>query len=192
MRGWSPSGSASVLLFRTNRHHLDCPRRTVAPGDGSILLKNSPMRSALHFIEHGWCDEVTHIARSVSFDYYSKSAQRDSIEGKHSFRTFKPLLNRIASGPALLSPRSTSSERNSHAITIDPSGKFSHPSPAGRGRWRRRDSGHRFQLGRLGHRRNGKRDDAEKRQLSSRIGTFSHLRRQVSAQRRRCREPDRT
>jgi hypothetical protein len=62
-----------------------------------MLLKNSPMRSALHFIEHGRCDEVTHIARSVSFDYCSESAQRDSIEGKHSFRTFKPLLNRIES-----------------------------------------------------------------------------------------------
>ena len=112
-----------------------------------MLLKNSPMRSALHFIEHGWCDEVTHIARSVSFDYYSKSAQRDSIEGKHSFRTFKPLLNRIASGPALLSPRNTSSERNSHAIAIDPSGGFSHPSPAGCRRRCRRHPGHRLQLG---------------------------------------------
>jgi hypothetical protein len=57
-----------------------------------VLLKNSLMRTAVHFIDHGWCDEVTHIARSVPFDYWPKSAQRDSIEGKHSFRVFNPFL----------------------------------------------------------------------------------------------------
>jgi hypothetical protein len=39
-----------------------------------------------------WCDEVTHIVRSVPFDYFTKSAQRNFTEGKHSFRAFPNLL----------------------------------------------------------------------------------------------------
>jgi hypothetical protein len=38
------------------------------------------------------CDEVTQIARWVPFDYFPKSAQPDSIEGKHGFRAFKTFL----------------------------------------------------------------------------------------------------
>jgi hypothetical protein len=60
--------------------------------DGSTPLKKSAIGRRSHLLSGEYCDEVTHIATSVPFDYCSKSAQRDSSESKRSFLVFNPFL----------------------------------------------------------------------------------------------------
>jgi hypothetical protein len=42
-----------------------------------MVLSGCALSMALYILSAAfWCDEVTHIARSVPFDYFSKNAQR--------------------------------------------------------------------------------------------------------------------
>jgi hypothetical protein len=128
------------------------------------------------------CDEVTHIARSVSFDYCSISAQRDSIGGKHGFRSFNLLLTGFY--PGVRTYRFESYRAKGIPMQLPSIVQGDSPTRLLQGAAAGAcDPAHRLQLGRLGKRRDGKGDDAEKRYLRSRVGPLSELTKERSTHR---------